>query len=499
MNGPSTLQGAGRDADVERGHARQMHYAADGRVKMFLGERWPDNGDACVPTPAFFDHRGWEDIARGRATPPRLTVHREAPSARNDRNGNEGGIVVRAAPLRHPVPCFGYVVDEPDQPGRMDVERATALGLPPGPLYKKLKNGEPVTTADGVTIRPEDVLGPTRPGRRLCLLGDTCDSVAIAELARGADVLVHESTFAAFKRDEALYKGHSTSAMAGAFARLIRARNLLLTHFSNRYGASGVASGAVRGLDDVANDVDDDVDDDMALPETPPEDMSALAKEESTAVDGLVREAAHAKGDDRVVAASDFFAFNVQRREGMDEIDLAKGCRDALFSGPSVAPVAEEYHVARRRMERGGIGFVGGGDFGDRPDRSSSFERERAHDGGAGHGPGPGSGPGGGRGRGSAPGGSYGGGRGGGGGGRGGGGGGGERGERRPLRRRADGSFERGGGERRGVEGGRVEQQRQRRPSSYGSGEVQGGPLRGGNGATIDSTDVMRDFSNRRR
>ena len=62
---------------------------------------------------------------------------------------------------------------------------------------------------------PEDVLGPTRPGRRLCLLGDTCDSVAIAELARGADVLVHESTFAAFKRDEALYKGHSTSAMAG--------------------------------------------------------------------------------------------------------------------------------------------------------------------------------------------------------------------------------------------------------------------------------------------
>jgi ribonuclease BN (tRNA processing enzyme) len=82
----------------------------------------------------------------------------------NDRGGNEGGIVVRAAPLRHPVPCFGYVIDEPDQNGRMDVEKATALGLPPGKEYKYLKEGQSVQTKDGAWIHPEDVLGPNRPG-----------------------------------------------------------------------------------------------------------------------------------------------------------------------------------------------------------------------------------------------------------------------------------------------------------------------------------------------
>lgn len=57
--------------------------------------------------------------------------------------------MVRAAPLRHPVPCFGYVIDEPDQAGRMDVDKATALGLPPGKEYKYLKEGRSVQTKAG--------------------------------------------------------------------------------------------------------------------------------------------------------------------------------------------------------------------------------------------------------------------------------------------------------------------------------------------------------------
>jgi ribonuclease Z len=334
---------------------------------MFLGERWPDNGAATAPH--FKDREGWASAWDGSLTLPFWTVHREkSKNAGGDRGGERGGLVVRAAPLRHPVPCFGYVVDEPDQAGRIDAELCISLGLPPGKEYARLKAGFDVQTKEGKTITPAMVLGCDRPGRRLCLLGDTCDSVGIARLARGADVLVHESTFAAYKHQEAVYKGHSTSVMAGEFARVIKARNLLLTHFSNRYGTANTRQNGTDGSEPREStrigsnrrgraSEEDEIEDDMALPEGAPEDMRAAAQEEFTLVEGLVREAAQAKGDDRVVAASDFFAFNVRRRESFDAIDDAKGNRDALFDGPLVAPTLETHEDARRRMENGGKGY----------------------------------------------------------------------------------------------------------------------------------------------
>ena len=351
------VPGAGADdgAADPRAVVKQTHFAADARQKMFLGERWPDNGAATAPH--FKDREGWSAAWDGSLTLPYWTVHREKPrNAGGERGGKSGGLVVRAAPLRHPVPCFGYVIDEPDQAGRIDAERCIELGLPPGKEYARLKAGFDVQTKEGKTITPAMVLGCDRPGRRLCLLGDTCDSIGIARLARGADVLVHESTFAAYKHQEAVYKGHSTSVMAGEFARLIKARNLLLTHFSNRYGTANTRRGGTDGSES-AREEEDDIEDDMALPDEAPEDMRAAAQEEFTLVEGLVREAAQAKGDARVVAASDFFVFNVQRRENFDETDDAKGDRDGLFDGPLVAPTLETYEDAKARMDAGVKGY----------------------------------------------------------------------------------------------------------------------------------------------
>ena len=371
--------GAADGADDPRAVAAQTHFAADARHKMFLGERWPDNGVASAPH--FKDREGWARAWDGSLTLPFWTVHREkSKNAGGDRGGERGGLVVRAAPLRHPVPCFGYVVDEPDQAGRIDAERCVSLGLPPGKEYARLKAGFDVQTKEGKTITPEMVLGCDRPGRRLCLLGDTCDSVGIARLAQGADVLVHESTFAAYKHQEAVYKGHSTSVMAGEFARVIKARNLLLTHFSNRYGTANTrqngTDGSVpresTGSRRRRGSEEDEIEDDMALPEGAPEDMRAAAQEEFTLVEGLVREAAQAKGDDRVVAASDFFAFNVRRRERFDATDDAKGNRDALFDGPLVAPALETYEDARRRMDAGGKGYYSQNYAGARPRTSQA-------------------------------------------------------------------------------------------------------------------------------
>mmetsp|Transcript_15058 Transcript_15058/g.38190 ORF Transcript_15058/g.38190 Transcript_15058/m.38190 type:complete len:203 (+) Transcript_15058:115-723(+) len=118
----------------------------------------------------------------------------------------------------------------------MDPQRVKALGLPRGPILKTLKNGQPVQCPDTDRwIKPEEVLGPNLPGRKVVILGDTCDNRWIAQNARGADVVVHEATFTNDMRERALIAGHSTAGMAGNFAKYVDAGSLILTHFSARF------------------------------------------------------------------------------------------------------------------------------------------------------------------------------------------------------------------------------------------------------------------------
>lgn len=145
------------------------------------------------------------------------------------------GCSIRAARLSHRVPSLGYVITEPDAPGALDVVAATALGVPRGPLLAQLKAGQPVTTPNGTVVQPAQVVGLPMPGRKLVVLGDTCDSTNIAPLATNADWLIHECTFDDDTAHLAVPRGHSTAAMAGAFAESIGAQCLLLTHFSARF------------------------------------------------------------------------------------------------------------------------------------------------------------------------------------------------------------------------------------------------------------------------
>lgn len=51
------------------------------------------------------------------------------------------------------IPCFGFVVQEPDSPGKLDVDKLQTLGVPPGPLYAKLKKGHDVHAANGTLVK----------------------------------------------------------------------------------------------------------------------------------------------------------------------------------------------------------------------------------------------------------------------------------------------------------------------------------------------------------
>jgi ribonuclease Z len=142
---------------------------------------------------------------------------------------------VSAVGLVHRVPSYAYVIREAPRRGALDAERTAALGVPDGPLRGRLAAGETVRLTDGRTVTPGQVLGPVRPGRVAVLCGDSVDSSALVEPARGCDVLVHECTYDAARETQARRWQHSTTAMVAALARAIRPRMLVLTHFSTRY------------------------------------------------------------------------------------------------------------------------------------------------------------------------------------------------------------------------------------------------------------------------
>lgn len=135
---------------------------------------------------------------------------------------------------RHQQTSLGYVLMEHERLGRFDPVRAEALGVPPGPLFGKLHRGETVLVK-GQPVKPEEVVGPARPGRRIVYTGDTRPCKAVLSAARGADLLIHDATFGDDERDRARETWHSTAREAGSLAKRAMVKKLVLTHISSRY------------------------------------------------------------------------------------------------------------------------------------------------------------------------------------------------------------------------------------------------------------------------
>jgi ribonuclease Z len=141
------------------------------------------------------------------------------------------GYVVAAIPVSHKgAASFGYAIVEDSRPGHLDPALAEQLGVRPGPDFGRLQRGE---TVNGV--RAEQVLGPTREGRKIVLSGDTSPCEALAIAAYQADLLVHEATFVEEEAERARQTFHSTARQAAELAREADVRLLVLTHVSSRY------------------------------------------------------------------------------------------------------------------------------------------------------------------------------------------------------------------------------------------------------------------------
>jgi len=143
--------------------------------------------------------------------------------------------LVKSFLLDHTTFTLGFVFEEMDKPGTLNIEKTRSLGIPDGPLLKRLKNGENITLEDGRIIYSKDVVGPPIKGRKIVYAIDTRPTKTVMEASAGADLLIHDGMFSEELADEANIRGHSTVTQAARIGREAGVKKLALTHISPRY------------------------------------------------------------------------------------------------------------------------------------------------------------------------------------------------------------------------------------------------------------------------
>ncbi len=141
---------------------------------------------------------------------------------------------IQTCKANHSITAFSYLVEEKDKPGRFNVEKAKELGIPEGELWNKLQNGNEIIH-NGITIKPEQVLGEKRPGKKIGISGDTMPTEKLEKFFEQCDYLVFDSTFLDEEKQRAQDTCHSTAKQAATLGKNAKVKNLILTHFSARY------------------------------------------------------------------------------------------------------------------------------------------------------------------------------------------------------------------------------------------------------------------------
>jgi ribonuclease Z len=157
------------------------------------------------------------------------------------------GYTVRSVQAAHSIPALAFSLEERARPGKFDLKKAKALGIPEGPMFRRLQEGRAVTV-QGKRITPGMVLGRPRRGRKMVYSGDTKPSDRITALASRADVLIHDCTLDSSHKQLAFDFGHSTAAQAARVAKKAKVGMLFLVHLSPRYEDTGVLENEARKI-----------------------------------------------------------------------------------------------------------------------------------------------------------------------------------------------------------------------------------------------------------
>jgi ribonuclease Z len=146
---------------------------------------------------------------------------------------------LRSFAVEHRMPANGYAFVEAERPGHFDPEAAKKLGITDVTDFGRLQRGETVSV-DGGEVKPDQVLGETRQGRKIVVTGDTAPTEMTRVAAHGAQLLVHDGTFSDEEQARAAETGHSTARQAATLAKEAEVDMLALVHVSTRYNVSAV-------------------------------------------------------------------------------------------------------------------------------------------------------------------------------------------------------------------------------------------------------------------
>ncbi len=245
-----------RDGEIlmfDAGEAAQISYMKSGlgwnkKMKLFVTHL---HGDHCVgilgilqtmsmqnrtETLEIFGPSGIEEFISanikvlnfGLSFPVIITIINDGKIFENEKYS------INACKANHSIIAFSYLFEEKDKPGRFNLEKAKELGIPEGELWKKLQSGNEIII-DGKIIKPNQVLGTRRPGKKIGISGDTVPTMSLERFFENCDYLVFDSTFLDGEKQKALETCHSTAKQAATLGKNAKVKNLILTHFSARY------------------------------------------------------------------------------------------------------------------------------------------------------------------------------------------------------------------------------------------------------------------------
>lgn len=187
--------------------------------------------DTYTPTGTSGDVQNLLD-ATGTTPDFRVQIHKASPGETIVKHDD---YTIHSFETDHRTRSVGYALVEDERKGRFDRKRAEELGVPVGPKFQQLHEGAPVELKDGTIVRPGEVVGEPRPGRRVVYTGDTRPTSAVISAASNADLLIHDGMFAHDRNGRARKTGHSTIQQAASVASRAGVRQLALTHISSRY------------------------------------------------------------------------------------------------------------------------------------------------------------------------------------------------------------------------------------------------------------------------
>lgn len=147
---------------------------------------------------------------------------------------DDRSVSVETIPLRHRVPCCGFLFREKPTPNHIRRDMIDFYQIPTY-LINRIKNGEDYVLEDGTVIPNTRLTTPSDPPRSYAYCSDTCYLPRICEQIKGCDLLFHEATFAAADAKRAKETFHTTAPQAAVIAKMAQVKKLVIGHYSARY------------------------------------------------------------------------------------------------------------------------------------------------------------------------------------------------------------------------------------------------------------------------